>query len=92
MTIERAQAWWESVSIDLKLRRGQSGLRLLEMVGDVGYSPYKLRRAVEKIMPRLRCWISEGNAPKWAEKLYRECRRHYDVLELVPPLGDEIEV
>lgn len=92
MTIEKAQAWWESVAADLKLRRGQSGLRLLEMAGDVGYSPYKLRRAVERIMPRLRRWISEGNAPAWAEKLFKQCRRHYDVLELVPPLGDEIEV
>lgn len=92
MTIDKAQAWWESTTVDLKLRRGQSGQRLLEIAGDVGYSPYRLRRAVERVVPVLKTWIAEGNAPKWAEKLLRECRRHYDVLELVPPLGDEIEV
>lgn len=92
MTIDRAQAWWESASVDLKLRRGQSGLRLLEIAGDVGYSPYKLRRAVEKILPVLNRWIADDNAPEWARKLRKECRRHYESLELVPPLGDEIEV
>jgi len=92
MTIDKAQAWWESTQVDLKLRRGQSGLRLLGIAGDVGYSPYTLRRAVERVMPVLKRWIVDSQAPKWAEKLLRECRRHYDVLELVPPLGDEIEV
>lgn len=92
MTVDRAQAWWESTTVDLKLRRGQSGLRLLEIAGSVGYSPYKLRRAVERIMPVLKRWIVDDQAPAWAEKLLRECRRHYEALEVVPPLGDEIEV
>lgn len=90
MTIDRAQVWWESTKVDLMLRRGQNGQRLLEIAGDVGFSPYKLRRAVERLMPLLKRWTEDGGAPQWASKLLRECRRHYDSLELAPPLGAEV--
>ncbi len=90
MLVDSAQLWWDSVSADLRLRRGESGRRLLEMAGEVGFSPYNLRRAVERIMPALESWYQEGVAPGWAEKLYRQCKRWAPVLAMVPPLGDEV--
>ena len=92
MTIDRAQAWWENTRADLLLRRGESGRQLLELVGDVGYSPYRLRRAVERITPLLSRWVSEDVAPSWAEKLLKQCKQHLLVLEVVPPVGNEVEI
>ena len=89
MTIDKAQAWWESTRADLRMRRGESGRQLLEIAGNVGYSPYRLRRALEKMKPVLKRWIAEGIAPDWAERLLRQIRRKLPVLEVVPPLEGE---
>lgn len=92
MTIDKAQSWWENAKVDLLLRRGESGRKLLEIAGDVGYSPYLLRRAVERITPVLRRWVSEGIAPPWAEKLLAQCKQYKPILAVVPPIGDEVGI
>jgi hypothetical protein len=89
MTIDKAQSWWESTKADLRLRRGESGRKLLEIAGHVGYSPYRLRRALEKMKPYLERWVAEGLAPAWAERLLRQVKRKLPVLEVVPPLEGE---
>jgi len=89
MTIDRVQVWWDNTQADLRLRRGESGRQLLEIVGHVGYSPYRLRRALEKMKPVLERWIAEGIAPTWAERLLRQIRRKLPILEVVPPLEGE---
>lgn len=90
MTIDRAQAWWDKTRVDLRLRRGESGHRLLDIAGDVGYSPYRLRRALERIMPVLKRWVLEESSPDWASRLLRQCRRYLAVVECVPPLSSEV--
>ena len=89
MTIDRAQAWWENTKADLRLRRGESGRQLLEIAGHVGYSPYRLRRALERMQPVLKRWVAEDIAPTWAERLLRQVRQKLSVLEVVPPLEGE---
>lgn len=90
MDIDAVHAWWDRVEVDLKLRRCQTGARLLEVVGCVGHSPYKLRRAVEKLVKVLQRWKTSGEVPKWATRLLREAKARMGVLEDVPPLGDEL--
>ena len=90
MDIDAVHAWWDRVEVDLKLRRGQTGARLLEVVGHVGHSPYRLRRAVEKLVGVLKRWTASEEVPKWAKRLLREARARVEVLEDVPPLGDEL--
>jgi hypothetical protein len=92
MTIDKAQAWWDKTKVDLRLRRGESGRQLLALAGEVGYSPYRLRRALERIKPVLERWVHEDQAPPWAERLFRQCKQFGSVLEVVPPVGSEIEV
>jgi hypothetical protein len=91
MTIDRAQSWWDKTKVDLRLRRGESGRKLLEIAGEVGYSPYRLRRALERILPVLKRWVCEDQAPAWAERLLRQCKQFLPVVAVVPPLGDEME-
>jgi len=91
MTIDRAQAWWDKTKADLRLRRGESGRRLLDLAGEVGYSPYRLRRALERLTPVLQRWVCEDQAPTWAGRLLRQCKQFLPVLEIVPPMGDELE-
>jgi len=88
--IDSVHSWWDRVEVDLKLRRGQTGARLLEAVGSVGHSPYKLRRVVEKLVLILQRWSASEDVPKWAQRLLREARARAVVLEDVPPLGDEL--
>lgn len=82
-SIDGAQRWWDSVAADLKLRRGQSGKRLLEIAGDVGDSPQKLLAAVERLQVVLGDWVNEGQAPLWAVRIHRMAKRHIAVLRLV---------
>jgi hypothetical protein len=91
VSVDAAHAWWDRVEIDLKLRRGQSGARLLERAGRVGDSPYRLRLAVERIVSILHEWALSGEPPGWATKLLREAKRYREVLREVPPIGDEVE-
>jgi hypothetical protein len=92
MTIDKAQAWWDKTKADLRLRRGESGRKLLDLAGEVGYSPYRLRRALERITPVLQRWVTEDQAPAWAERLHRQCKQFLSVVECVPPMGDEMGV
>lgn len=91
MTIDRAQAWWDKTRVDLRLRRGESGRKLLDIAGEVGYSPYRLRRALERIKPVLTRWVNEDQVPSWAERLLRQVKQFLSVVECVPPMGDELE-
>jgi len=89
VTIDKAQAWWDKTRADLCLRRGESGRRLLDLAGDVGYSPYRLRRALERIASVLKDWVLEESCPAWADRLLAQCRKYLGVLQCVPPIGDE---
>lgn len=60
------------------------------MAGEIGFSPYRLRRAVEAITPVLGAWLLEESAPEWVSRLHRQCKRYLPVLETVPPLPDEV--
>ena len=91
MTIDKAQAWWDKTKADLRLRRGESGRKLLDIAGEVGYSPYRLRRALERMKPVLKRWVVEDHAPAWAERLLRQVKSYLPVLEVVPPVGGELE-
>ena len=90
MNIDAAHAWWDRVRVDLKLRRGQTGARLLEVVGRVGHSPYRLRRGVERLIGVLESWRTSSELPTWARKLLREARLHRESLIDVPPLEGEL--
>jgi len=62
----------------------------LDLAGPVGYSPYRLRCALEKMIPVLKDWVLEEAAPGWAERLLRQCKRYLTVVECVPPVGSEV--
>jgi hypothetical protein len=89
--IDAAQRWWDDVQADLRLRRGQSGLYLLEVIRYDGASPYRLCKSVERLIEILKEHITSGSAPKWADSLVKEAKGRRRVLQFVPPLPSEVD-